>query len=186
MCKRSNAGLKYCPILWSILSLRYACVGVPCREAFYERFYADLQARVYATASSHLVLIKAQSTTSISRLSDLTKFTRIAKSVYWGVYARAPESIWNIRQELETTYWNGAKSSISTTVYGIACKFAALTDMEEVHIQKVVRSTERPPHIQIWAPFWLQYRASIFNNEVATERSQAFYTYFKPHIRSKK
>jgi len=24
----------------------------------------------------------------------------------------------------------------STTVYGIACKFAALTDMEELHIQK--------------------------------------------------
>ena len=28
---------------------------------------------------------------------------------------------------------------------------------------KVVRSTEQPPHIQIWAPFRLHYGASIFN-----------------------
>ena len=41
-----------------------------------------------------------------------------------------------MEQELEATYWNGAKSSISTTVYSIACKFDALTDMEELHIQK--------------------------------------------------
>jgi hypothetical protein len=66
--RRGNADLKYCLILRSILSLRYACVGAPCREAFYDRFYADLQARVYATASSHLVLVKAQSTASTSRL----------------------------------------------------------------------------------------------------------------------
>ena len=39
-------------------------------------------------------------------------------------------------QELEAPYWNGAKNLISTTVYGIACKFDALTDMEELHIQK--------------------------------------------------
>ena len=43
---------------------------------------------------------------------------------------------WNIEQELEATYWNGAKNLISTTVYSIACKFDALTDMEELHIQK--------------------------------------------------
>ena len=35
------------------------------------------------------------------------------------------------------------------TVYSIACKFDALTDMEELHISKVVRFTEHPPHIQI-------------------------------------
>ena len=39
-------------------------------------------------------------------------------------------------QELEAPYWNGAKNLILTTVYGIACKFDALTDMEELHIQK--------------------------------------------------
>ena len=82
MCKRSNAGLKYCLILRSILSLRIVCVGVPCREAFYARFYADLQARVYVTASSHLVLIKAQSSASTSRLGDFAESTSIAKSVY--------------------------------------------------------------------------------------------------------
>ena len=31
---------------------------------------------------------------------------------------------------------NGAKNLISTTVYSIACKFDALTDMEELHIKK--------------------------------------------------
>jgi len=31
---------------------------------------------------------------------------------------------------------NGAKNLISTTVYSIAYKFDALTDMEELHIQK--------------------------------------------------
>ena len=41
-----------------------------------------------------------------------------------------------MEQELEATYWNGAKNSILTTVYSIACKFDALTDMEELHIQK--------------------------------------------------
>ena len=41
-----------------------------------------------------------------------------------------------MEQELEATYWNGAKNLISTTVYSIACKFDALTDMEELHIQK--------------------------------------------------
>jgi hypothetical protein len=81
--KQSNAGLKYCLILRSILSLRYICVGVPYREAFYNRFYADLQARVYATASSHLVLIKAQSTASTSILGDFAVFARIAKSMYY-------------------------------------------------------------------------------------------------------
>ena len=40
-----------------------------------------------------------------------------------------------MEQELKATYWNGAKNLISTTVYSIACKFAALTDMEELHIQ---------------------------------------------------
>jgi len=52
------------------------------------------------------------------------------------IYARAPESIWNMEQELEAPYWNGAKSSILTTVYSIACRFAALTDIEELYIQK--------------------------------------------------
>jgi len=39
-----------------------------------------------------------------------------------------------MEQELEATYWNGAKNSILTTVYSIACKFDAFTDMEELHI----------------------------------------------------
>ena len=43
---------------------------------------------------------------------------------------------WNIEWELEATYWNGAKNLILTTVYSIACKFDALADMEELHIQK--------------------------------------------------
>ena len=38
--------------------------------------------------------------------------------------------------ELEATYRNGAKNLISTTVYSTACKFDALTDMDELHIQK--------------------------------------------------
>ena len=41
-----------------------------------------------------------------------------------------------MEQELETTCWNGARNFISTTVYSIACNFDALTDMEELHIQK--------------------------------------------------
>jgi len=41
-----------------------------------------------------------------------------------------------MEQELEAPYWNGAKNLILTTVYSIACKFGALTDMEELHIQK--------------------------------------------------
>ena len=60
----------------------------------------------------------------------------IIRSRYFGIYARAPESIWNMGQELEAPYWNGAKNLISTTVYCIAYKFDALTDMEELHIQK--------------------------------------------------
>ena len=43
-----------------------------------------------------------------------------------------------MERELEAPYWNGAKNLISTTVYGIACKFDALTDMEELHIQKLL------------------------------------------------
>ena len=76
-----NAGLKYSAILRSILSLPYANVGVPCREAFYERFYADRRARGCTTASSHLALIKAQSTALTSWSSDISKFARIAKCV---------------------------------------------------------------------------------------------------------
>ena len=41
-----------------------------------------------------------------------------------------------MERELEATYWNGAKNLILTTVYSIVCKFDALTDMEELHIQK--------------------------------------------------
>ena len=44
--------------------------------------------------------------------------------------------IWNIEQELEAAYWDGAKNLISTTVYGIAWKSSALADMEELQIQK--------------------------------------------------
>jgi hypothetical protein len=43
--------------------------------------YADLQARVYATASSHLVLIKAQSTASTSRLSDFCHEVRVGQFI---------------------------------------------------------------------------------------------------------
>ena len=52
----------------------------------------------------------------------------IIRSRHFGVYARAPESLWNMGQELEAPYRNGAKNLISTTVYRIACRFAALTD----------------------------------------------------------
>ena len=36
----------------------------------------------------------------------------------------------------KATYWIGAKSFISPTTYGIACKFDAPTDKEELLIQK--------------------------------------------------
>ena len=51
------------------------------------------------------------------------------------VHTRAPDwnGTWN--GSSKATYWNGAKNLISTTVYSIACKFDALTDMEELHIQ---------------------------------------------------
>ena len=45
----SNAGLKYRLTLRSIISLRYTffcMVWIPCREAFYERFYANRRAGV--------------------------------------------------------------------------------------------------------------------------------------------
>ena len=32
-------------------------------------------------------------------------------------------------------YWKGAKSFISSTIYGMACKFNALADKEELLIQ---------------------------------------------------
>ena len=57
------------------------------------------------------------------------------KSSLWYIY-ESSILIWNMEQELEATYWNGAKNLISTTVYSIACKFDALTDIEELHIQK--------------------------------------------------
>jgi len=62
----------------------------------------------------------------------------ITRSRDFGAYTKAPYryGIWNMEQELEATYWNGAKNLISTTVYSIACKFDALTDMEELQIQK--------------------------------------------------
>ena len=44
--------------------------------------------------------------------------------------------IWNMERELKAPYWNGAKNLISTSVYSIACKFNAPTDMEELHVQK--------------------------------------------------
>ena len=59
-----------------------------------------------------------------------------------------------MERELEATYWNGAKNLISTTVYSIACKFDALTDMEELHIQK---SSDLPNNHLIRGPFRLQY-----------------------------
>ena len=56
--------------------------------------------------------------------------------------------------ELEAPYWNGAKNLITTTIYSIAREFDALTDMEELHIQK---SSDLPNNslIHIWAPFRL-------------------------------
>ena len=42
-----------------------------------------------------------------------------------------------MERELKTIYWNGAKNLISTNVYSISHKFDALTDMEELHIQKL-------------------------------------------------
>ena len=54
------------------------------------------------------------------------------KSSLWRV-CESSILIWNMEQELEATYWNGAKNLISTTVNSIACKFDALTDMEELH-----------------------------------------------------
>ena len=67
-----------------------------------------------------------------------------------------------MEQELKATYWNGAKNLISTTVYSIACKFDALTDMEELHIQK---SSDLPNDNLIFIfELHIQY-------EVATERS---------------
>jgi hypothetical protein len=61
----------------------------------------------------------------------------ITKSCYFGAYTRAPYwyGIWNGGSK--AIYWNGAKNLISTTVYSIAYKFDALTDMEELHIQKL-------------------------------------------------
>ena len=40
-------------------------------------------------------------------------------------------------RELEAIYWNDAMNLISTTAYSIACKFDALTNMEELQIQKL-------------------------------------------------
>ena len=59
----------------------------------------------------------------------------IMKSRHLGVYVRALD--WNgiCNGSFKATYWNGAKNFITTTVYSIACKFVALTDMEELHIQ---------------------------------------------------
>jgi len=69
----------------------------------------------------------------------------IIRSRYFSAYMRAPGwyGIWNGGSK--ATYWNGAKNFISTTVYSIACRFDALTDMEELHIQ----NSSDLPHIQI-------------------------------------
>ena len=89
----------------------------------------------------------------------------IIRSRHLGAYARAPDwnGMWN--GSSKATYWNGAKNLISTTVYSIACKFDALTDMEELHIQT---ASDLPNNslIHIWAPVPLQYGASIFVTEV--------------------
>jgi hypothetical protein len=42
-----------------------------------------------------------------------------------------------MEQELEAIYWNDAMNLISTTAYSITCKFDALTNMEELQIQKL-------------------------------------------------
>ena len=62
-----------------------------------------------------------------------------------------------MEQELEAPYWNGAKNSISTTVYGIACKFDALTDMEELHIQ----TASDLPNDTLISIFELQFRYNM-------------------------
>jgi len=81
----------------------------------------------------------------------------IIRSRYFGAYMRASDwyGIWNGGSR--ATYWNGAKNLISTTVYSIACKFDALTDMEELHIQK---SSDLPNNT---LSISLKYGASILN-----------------------
>jgi len=68
----------------------------------------------------------------------------------------------------KATYRNGAKNLISTTVYSIACKFDALTDMEELYIQK---SSDLPTASYLYlGSVSVKYRASILEYEVATEQ----------------
>ena len=38
--------------------------------------------------------------------------------------------------EFGPLYWYDAKSSILTTIYGIACEFDAAADIEELYIEK--------------------------------------------------
>ena len=59
----------------------------------------------------------------------------------------------------------GCQNLISTTVYSIACKFDALTDMEEFHIQTAL-DLPNNSLIFILAPVPLQYGASIFVTEI--------------------
>ena len=62
-----------------------------------------------------------------------------------------------MEQELKAPYWNGAKNLIITTVYSIACKFDALADMEELHIQK---SSDLPNNTLIFI-FELHFRYNM-------------------------
>jgi hypothetical protein len=90
----------------------------------------------------------------------------VIRSRHFGVYTRGPDwhGIWN--GSSKATYWNGAKNLISTTVYSIACKFDAFTDMEELHIQK---SLDLPNNSLIF-----RFKLHI-KYEVATEQPPIYY-----------
>ena len=72
----------------------------------------------------------------------------------------------NLTFELDPPDWSDAKSFGSTTIYGKACKFDAVGDLEELQDQKVARLSEQAPPGQIEASYKPSSEASIFNLEL--------------------
>jgi hypothetical protein len=58
-------------------------------------------------------------------------------------HEQSSNSSWYLKIEFRPPYLYDAKSSISTTIYGIACRFGAAADMEELLTKKVAMSTEQ-------------------------------------------
>ena len=70
---------------------------------------------------------------------------------------KASDLNWSWNEERWAPYWTDAKSLSSTTTYGIAFKFDALTDLEELQITK----SSDQPNDRVRIRFELQIRSVL-------------------------